>query len=241
MLALHRTITALHRTQIRRRPVADAYKLARMRSVSWAALNLCIWAVLYLCIPQHSWYPVDAIQISKFQAALPIYAGISSRPLPLAQYYRPPGKFARSFSSKTGRSASPTSPLFTSQSESEVSEGVKRRALATYIAPWARPLVVFGLGYVLGGASAPGWQRHERVTSKIGVTKIALALLIARDVWRSTPQVSADIMVVFSSSVSHRELRSSCVSSSIYFIANGLCIRWCSGLSHESLDMSRKL
>ena len=56
------------------------------------------------------------------------------------------------------------------------------------IAPWARALLIFGVGYGIGGASAPGWQRHSKVTTKIGLTKIALILFIVRDVWRSTPK-----------------------------------------------------
>ncbi|KAL7547006.1 hypothetical protein ACHAWF_010328, partial [Thalassiosira exigua] len=51
------------------------------------------------------------------------------------------------------------------------------------LAPWACAAIVFGLGYGIGNASAPGWQRHSRVTSKLGVTKILLAVLIL-----STPE-----------------------------------------------------
>mmetsp|Transcript_18475 Transcript_18475/g.39967 ORF Transcript_18475/g.39967 Transcript_18475/m.39967 type:complete len:605 (+) Transcript_18475:343-2157(+) len=79
------------------------------------------------------------------------------------------------------------SPLFNDQS-SNGDSGAKSGSPLPYIAPWVRAVAIFGLGYGIGGVSAPGWQRHSRVASKIGVTRIALVILILRDLWRSTPQ-----------------------------------------------------
>ena len=74
--------------------------------------------------------------------------------------------------------------------DDDAASGDGRRGLLPHVvvAPWARALLIFGLGYGLGGASAPGWQRQSRVASRIGATRIALFVLVLRDVWRSTPQ-----------------------------------------------------
>jgi len=53
--------------------------------------------------------------------------------------------------------------------------------------PFLRALLIFTIGYGLGGASAPGWQRHSRVTTKVGATRIAMTVLILREAWRLTP------------------------------------------------------
>lgn len=53
--------------------------------------------------------------------------------------------------------------------------------------PFVRALLVFSIGYGLGGASAPGWQRHSHVTTKVEATRIALTVLILREAWRLTP------------------------------------------------------
>ena len=52
---------------------------------------------------------------------------------------------------------------------------------------WVRALVVFGLGYALGGFSAPGWERHRQISSKVNVSRILLILLLSRNVWTSLP------------------------------------------------------
>lgn len=59
--------------------------------------------------------------------------------------------------------------------------------LPNKVAPWIRTLAIFFLGYGIGGASAPGWQRQAKFARKIGATQIALAALLLRDAWRSTP------------------------------------------------------
>ena len=55
------------------------------------------------------------------------------------------------------------------------------------ISPWARGLLLFGVGYGVGSICAPGWQRQTIVMKKVNFTRIALMLFILRDVWRSTP------------------------------------------------------
>lgn len=55
------------------------------------------------------------------------------------------------------------------------------------LSSYLKPLLIFGIGYGLGGASAPGWQRHTKLTTKIGLTNIILSILISREVWRFVP------------------------------------------------------
>ena len=55
------------------------------------------------------------------------------------------------------------------------------------LSSYLKPLLIFGIGYGLGGASAPGWQRHTKLTTKIGLTNIILSILITREVWRFVP------------------------------------------------------
>jgi len=52
---------------------------------------------------------------------------------------------------------------------------------------WIRPLVVFGMGYALGGFSAPGWERHRQINQKVNASRILLVLLLSRNVWTSLP------------------------------------------------------
>ena len=61
------------------------------------------------------------------------------------------------------------------------------KSMIPYIAPWARGLLLFGVGYGVGSICAPGWQRQTVVMNKIGFTRIALMLFILRDAWNSTP------------------------------------------------------
>ena len=83
-----------------------------------------------------------------------------------------------------------SSPLFNDLSASDTSNNsnsINSKSMIPYIAPWASGLLLFGVGYGVGSICAPGWQRQTVVMNKIGFTRIALALFISRDVWRSTP------------------------------------------------------
>lgn len=92
-----------------------------------------------------------------------------------------------------GRSSSSSSPLFndisSSNNNSNSGDDVESSSLVAYnnIATWARPLILFSLGYGVGTISAPGWQRQSKVMSNIGFTRLALIFFISRDIWRSTP------------------------------------------------------
>ena len=84
-----------------------------------------------------------------------------------------------------------SSPLFnnniSASDTSNNSNSINSKSMIPYIAPWARGLLLLGVGYGVGSICAPGWQRQTVVMNKIGFTRIALALFILRDVWRSTP------------------------------------------------------
>jgi len=91
----------------------------------------------------------------------------------------------------TIRTSAISSPLFNSNISaggiSNNNSNENSKSMIPYIALWARGLLLFGVGYGVGSICAPGWQRQTVVMNKIGFTRIALALFILRDVWRSTP------------------------------------------------------
>ena len=79
-----------------------------------------------------------------------------------------------------------------SMSSNSSSNGTSKAVVASSsssptISSYLKPLLIFGIGYGLGGASAPGWQRHTKLTTKIGLTNIILSILISREVWRFVP------------------------------------------------------
>lgn len=86
------------------------------------------------------------------------------------------------------RHRSPSTPLFAGSPDVGAGgETASAPPSSSPVAPWIRTLAVFGLGYGLGGALAPGWRRHERAATRIGLSKVLLAFFVLRDAWRSTP------------------------------------------------------
>lgn len=139
------------------------------------------------CVPKSL---TDAFQIDKRTSAM-LVPSARFHPLPWqlsVDSWRPTAKIRK-------HHASSPRPFFCDQrsgkgGDDDAASGDGRRWLLPHVvvAPWARALLIFGLGYGLGGASAPGWQRQSRVASRVGATRIALIVLVLRDVWRSTPQ-----------------------------------------------------
>lgn len=89
----------------------------------------------------------------------------------------------------TIRTSAISSPLFNDLSAGDISNNKNEnsKSMIPNIAPWARGLLLFGVGYGVGSICAPGWQRQTVVMNKIGFTRIALMLFILRDIWNSTP------------------------------------------------------
>jgi hypothetical protein len=122
----------------------------------------------------------DAFQIDK---------RTSARLVPSARLHPLRQLSVDSSTAKTRKRHASSRPFFCDRSGkgNDDASGDGRRLLP-HVAPWVRAMLIFGLGYGFGGASAPGWQRQSRVASRIGATGIALVVLLLRDVWRSTPQ-----------------------------------------------------
>lgn len=102
----------------------------------------------------------------------------------------------------SAKAASPRIVYNKMSSNSSRSDGTSKAvaspvSLSTYL----KPLLIFGIGYGLGGASAPGWQRHTKLTTKIGLTNIILYILITREVWRFVPPWIKPRMKRFSKSL----------------------------------------
>lgn len=94
------------------------------------------------------------------------------------------------FRSVMKRSAS-SSPLFTTPSNSNDTNGSAATSLAlpdtSTIAPWAKTAAIFALGYSLG-ATVIRRESQKAVSTKFGFIHMSLAVLVVRDLWRSTPK-----------------------------------------------------
>ena len=146
-------------------------------------LSLLILAVLLCKSSTNALQIVDNKRVHKYHL-------IRATPLQNPNFRR---RYHPMTSSIAGRRSSSSSPLFndisSSNNNSNSSDDVESSSLVAYnnIATWARPLILFSLGYGVGTISAPGWQRQSKVMSNIGFTRLALIFFISRDIWRSTP------------------------------------------------------
>ena len=168
-----------HRLKLQFIPIDVTRKLRTLMILSLLMLCLCVTSAGALQIRMqwktHRQQSNSLPPSATFNTLFPL----PSSPLTLGNQHLPPRKQKKK---QTGLQL-----LFTKSSnigngaESTISSFLPK------IAPWARAAAIFALGYGIGGASAPGWQRHDRLTRNIGFTKIALIILIIRDLWRSTP------------------------------------------------------
>ena len=95
----------------------------------------------------------------------------------------------RTFDAKKIRHVS-SSPLFNTMTAANNNEeaAAAKKSSSPLSLPIARALLVFSIGYGLGGgASLSAWQQRRITTDKIGVTRIALTVLILREAWRFCP------------------------------------------------------
>ena len=96
----------------------------------------------------------------------------------------------RTFDTKKIRHVS-SSLLFNTMpaaNNNEEAASAAKKSSSPLSSPIARALLVFSIGYGLGGgASLSAWQQRRITTDKIGVTRIALTILILREAWRFCP------------------------------------------------------
>eukprot|EP00984_Skeletonema_dohrnii_P037273 scaffold39167_cov155-Skeletonema_dohrnii-CCMP3373.AAC.1 len=96
----------------------------------------------------------------------------------------------RTFDAKKIRHVS-SSPLFNTMPAANNNDeaAAAKKSSSPLSSPIARALLVFSIGYGLGGgASLSAWQQRRSVTAdKTGVTRIALTILILREAWRFCP------------------------------------------------------
>ena len=144
--------------------------------------------LLFFDSEQSSVYALNAFHynhnIKNKNLSLPLQKADTVQTFPLVANSR--RKYLPNINAKVVRTAS-SSPLFVDQSGNEGGDLAMGGISLSTTAPWVRNLLLFGLGYGIGTAAAPGWQRQSRVMTRIGFTRIALALLIMKDVWRWIP------------------------------------------------------
>eukprot|EP00985_Skeletonema_marinoi_P011465 scaffold5463_cov155-Skeletonema_marinoi.AAC.6 len=76
----------------------------------------------------------------------------------------------------------------TAANNNEEAAAAAKKSSSPLSLPIARALLVFSIGYGLGGGtSLSAWQQRRITTDKIGVTRIALTILILREAWRFCP------------------------------------------------------